>query len=330
MTPSPFASTQLAPLSLHRVIASTTACASGLGAVLALEDRRHVGPHQPARVGGRRGVRGAEHGGRRVLGPLREVREQPVDALRAALRPAVVAGGEVLGRLVVPVDEQPVGRVDVLRVLRLLHDALPLVLPAPVDRQVVVDALAPHGQPPGRDEGDVLRVGVERVERLRRRGRRADEVLRGPDAAVREILEEDLVVRLAAGAGALLRQRDDALGAGDARVADHRAVDRAAEAHLGALVAQADRPRLDRLHLAAAALVDVLRARAAAELLRVGVDDVAVGRGERPRELAGRARSAGSPGTARRSRPRPGASARGGRSPASGRGSCSRSADRRP
>ncbi len=157
-------------------------------------------------------------------------------------------------------------------------------LPRPSTGRSSLTPLGRTRQPARGDERDVLRVGVERVERLRRGRRRADEVPRGLHPPERQVLEEDLVVRLAAGARALARQRHHALGARDPGVADHRAVDRAAEAHLHGLVALADRARLDRLHLAAAALVAVLRPRAAAELLGVRVDDVGAGRGQRPRE----------------------------------------------
>ena len=58
------------------------------------------------------------------------------------------------------------------------QEALPLELAAAVDRQVVVDALGPHGSRPVVTNAMSFVVGVERVERLRRGRGRADEVLR--------------------------------------------------------------------------------------------------------------------------------------------------------
>ena len=288
ISPSPFASTQLASPALQLVIWSTTACASGLGARALREDRGDRGPHQRARVGRRRGVLGAEHGRRRVLVRPRQLLQQPVDALRCRPRPSGCRrrGSRVAG-LLFQLTSRPFGGSMTCGCLAPARKPFHSIPAAAVGRQVAVDALRAQRQPAGGDERDVLGVGVERVERLRRRERRLGEVARAADLPVRQLLEEDLVGRLAPGARAPLRERDDALAARHARVADHRAVHGAAEAHPHLLAALGDRAGVHPLHPAALALVAVARARAAAEPLGVRVDDVGVRRGERP---GGRAR----------------------------------------
>src|SRR3954452_1885402 len=233
---------------------------------------------------GRRRVGRGQHVGQRRLGVPRELVVEQVHALDAALvAEAVVAGREVLGRLVVPVDDVAAGRVDHLRVLLGGQLTGPLVFAAAVDRQVAVDARGAHGQRTRGVERRLAVAGVERVERLRRLLGGADEVGGAVHAAERHLLVEQLVDRLAAGTRALLGQRHELAGLLVGRVADHRAVDRAVEDRLGGLGALRDGAGVHRLHRLALALVGVLGLRAATELLGVGVDDVAAGRGQRPR-----------------------------------------------
>ena len=139
------------------------------------------------------------------------------------------------------------------------------------------------GRRPEVHERGLVRARVERVERLRRLGRSGDEVARRVHAPVGHLLEEELVDGLAAVARAPRRERHQLVGAPRLRVPVDGAVDRALERDVDALAALGDRARVDRLHCAALALVDVAHLRAAAQRLGVGVDDVAVGGGQRPR-----------------------------------------------
>src|SRR3954469_19224544 len=208
---------------------------------------------------GRRRVGRGQHVGQRRLGVAVQLVVEQVHALDAALvAEAVVAGREVLGRLVVPVDDVAAGRVDHLRVLGRRHLALPLVLAGAVDGQVAVDALRAQRERAGGVERRLGGARVERVERLRGLLRGPDEVLGALDAPERQVLVEQLVDGLAPVGRATLRQRDLLAGLLVLGVADDRAVHRAPERRLDAAGALADRAGRDLLHRPALALVGVL------------------------------------------------------------------------
>ena len=198
---------------------------------------------------------------------------QHVDSGRGAIAAErIVRRAEAVRGDVVPVDHGPLHRrvlgVDALDVALGGQEALPLVLTGADRRQARVDALRPDRQEAGAEHGDVLVVDVERVEGLRRQRRGLLERLGRVHLAVRETAVVEQVERILAVARALRCDRD--LPAMSRGVANDRSMNRRPELH----GVRAQGPGDEVVHLGALALVDVLVIAAAAERLRVLVDDV--------------------------------------------------------
>ena len=168
-----------------------------------------------------------------------------------------------------------------LRVRAADEEAVPLVLPVPLVGRPRVDALGALRQAAGREHRDVAVVRVAGVERERRACDRLDERLRAVDVADRERRGTGAANRMSL--PKLERLRETATRF--ARTSRSRSPGRARSCGSFTRPCALDRAGVDRAHLAALALVLVLRLRAAAQRLDELVDRSRAGRREAPREV---------------------------------------------
>ncbi len=184
---------------------------------------QHAADHRPDRgadVLGGGAVHDPDHVGE--LRPPRPLVEQ-LDALHRSVR-LVVAVHEPRRRLVVPVEQQAARSADVVRVLALAQEPLPLVVAGAERRQPPVEPASAHRQLARGEVGGVLARRVGPVEGEAELVRRLPEALRRRGLALGHVLERREVEGVAAEGRALARQ-----GVGlavDRRGAEHRAVHR--------------------------------------------------------------------------------------------------------
>jgi hypothetical protein len=181
---------------------------------------------------------------------------------------------------------EPPLRIDHLRVLLPRQEAAPLELAGALRRQPRVHAGGAEREPAGRVHRDVAIVGVRDVEGVLELRDRAEEVTRRVDLVGVQVLERKHAEELAPSGRAIVR--DCHAHAADCRVAGDRPVHGRVERDrlVGPATRSLQHARVHEAHVAAAALVHVLEVAAAAERLDELVDDVVVGRGERPRVVA--------------------------------------------
>jgi hypothetical protein len=114
-----------------------------------------------------------------------EVLVQQVDPHDGAVAAEVVVRGtEAMRHRLVPVGHRPVRGIDPLGMLSRGEVALPLVLAVALRGEAGVRQLVAKWQLARRVLRDVIRIDVERVERLRRFGRCLEEVLVALNRAV--------------------------------------------------------------------------------------------------------------------------------------------------
>ncbi len=170
-----------------------------------------------------------------------------------------------------------------MRVRHRCEPAAPLVRAVAVRRQTGIHVGRAQRQPAARVHRDVLRVGVEPVERQLEAGHRLEEVLRRVHGSRRHRLERDRAEQLSAPRRA--RECERNLDAVARRVGDDRSVIRGAERELRVrtTVLALERAGVERSHRGAHALVQVVRVVAAAQCLRELIGDVGARRGRAPR-----------------------------------------------
>jgi hypothetical protein len=139
-----------------------------------------------------------------VLTTLLDSVLQKLAPMDGAVIPVAVGGAEAARRFVVPVHDQAVLRVDLLRMTARAEEPAPLVLPRADRREARIDPPRTPREPAAGEHRDVLVVRVEPVEGELDRRKHADEVARRSEPVRVQIGERERVDHLTTARGAFL------------------------------------------------------------------------------------------------------------------------------